>query len=40
MLEESTRKILENMGIDNAFLNRTPIIKEIRKKLTNEIASN
>jgi hypothetical protein len=33
LLEENIRKILEDIGIDNDFLNRTPIAQEIRARI-------
>jgi hypothetical protein len=33
LLEENVRKILENIGTGNAFLNRTPIVQKIRARI-------
>jgi hypothetical protein len=33
LLEENTGEALEDIGIDNAFLNRTLIAEEIRRRI-------
>jgi hypothetical protein len=33
VLQENIEKILENIGIGNNFLNRTPIAQEIRARI-------
>jgi hypothetical protein len=33
VVQEDTEKMLEDIGIDNVFLNRTPITQEVRERI-------